>query len=412
MSGFVGETRGEVVSGPTAETLAPRPSDSSGRPVLEARGIVRRYGGAPVVDVERLAVSEGEVVAILGPNGAGKSTLFRLLALLEEPDEGQVLHFDRPVGSGDTAARRRIATVFQRPWLFRGNVSANVAYGLKVRRVRRSERKDRVRTALELTGISHLAHAGVHTLSGGEAQRVALARALVVEPDILFLDEPTSNLDVGVRQSFREDLRTIVERLGTTVVLITHDRSEALSLAHHVVLMRDGRIVQQGTADDVYSRPRDSFVAGFMGVRTVWPGLVTSAADGLCVVRVARGLSVEAVAAAAEGDAVGVAIRPEDVVVSRADAGGALPVTSARNRWPGVVESVRIVGPLAELWVDLAGDGAASGGGAAPGVAERLRLHVMVTRPSAADLGLEPGVRVVASVKATAVHLLETEEEG
>ncbi|MHB8870752.1 MAG: ABC transporter ATP-binding protein, partial [Thermoleophilia bacterium] len=326
-------------------------------PVLEARGLVRSYEGRRVVDVDHLSVAEGRVVAILGPNGAGKSTLFRLLALLEEPDGGEVLHFGRAVRRKDTAARREVATVFQRPWLFRGKVGANVEYGLRVRRLPRRERKDRVRRALELTGISHLADAGVQTLSGGEAQRVALARALVVEPAILFLDEPTSNLDVGVRQTFRDDLRAIVERLGTTVVLITHDRSEALSLAHHVVLMRDGRIVQQGPVDEVYSRPRDSFVAGFMGAKTVWTGVVAGTEGGLCSVRVAPGLVVEAVATATEGEEVGVAIRPEDVVLSRVDAGVVPSASSARNRWHGVIESVHVAGPLAELWVRLSGGG-------------------------------------------------------
>lgn len=394
---------------------------SAGGPILEARGLVRSYAGRRVVDVEHLAVTEGQVVAILGPNGAGKSTLFRLLALLEDRDEGDVVHFGRVTSRRDTAARRKVAAVFQRPWLFRGKVGANVEYGLKVRRVPRAERKERVQRALELTGISHLAEAGVQTLSGGEAQRVALARALVVEPAILFLDEPTSNLDVGVRQSFREDLRAIVERLGTTVVLITHDRAEALSLAQHVVLMREGRIVQQGPVDEVYSRPRDSFVADFMGVRTVWSGVVTRAAEGLCSVRVAPGLVVEAVAAAAEGDEVGVAIRPEDVVLSRPGSDGAPQATSARNRWPGVIESVRVTGPLAELWVSL-GTGPtawsrpgaeleAGGAHSRPGD-EAPRLHVVVTRPSVVDLGLEAGVRVVASVKATAVHLLDGGEEG
>lgn len=397
------------------------PQGASGdAPILEARGLVRSYGGRPVVDVEHLVVAEGQVVAVLGPNGAGKSTLFRLLALLEEPDAGRVAYFGRVVGRRDTAARRRIATVFQRPWLFRGKVRPNVEYGLKVRRVPRRERKDRVARALELTGISHLADAGVQTLSGGEAQRVALARALVLEPAMLFLDEPTSNLDVGVRQSFRDDLRAIVERLGTTVVLITHDRAEALSLAHRVVLMREGRIVQQGTVDEVYSRPRDSFVADFMGVRTLWSGVVTAAVDGLSSVGVAPGLVVQAVAPALEGDRVGVAIRPEDVVLSRDWSAETAP-TSARNRWRGVIESVRVVGPLAELWVDLeAGDPATppadvvSAGDVSRGVPgiRGHRLHALVTRPSVADLGLEVGVKVTASVKATAVHLLDGGEWG
>jgi molybdopterin-binding protein len=368
---------------------------------LEASGLVRAYNGRRVVDIEHVAVDEGQVVAILGPNGAGKSTLFRMLALLETPDEGVVSHFGSRVTARDTAARRRVASVFQRPFLFQGKVSSNVAYGLRVRRMSRKEVKSRVARALSLTAIEHLAGVEVRTLSGGEAQRVALARALVLEPSILFLDEPTSNLDVDVRQHLRRDLRSIVERLGTTVVLITHDRGEAFSLAQKVVLIRDGRIVQQGDVDEVYSRPKDAFVAGVMGAGTIWRGRVTRSVDGLCSVCVGEDLSVEVVAASALGDEVTLAIRPEDVAIARADDEEAPRVTSVRNRWQGVVASVNIAGPLADIWIDL--DGAASKYGS---------LRALVTRPSVDELALAPGVRVEAGVKATAVHLLDDDEDG
>ncbi|MHB9150397.1 MAG: ABC transporter ATP-binding protein [Thermoleophilia bacterium] len=368
---------------------------------LEASGLVRAYDGRRVVDVENMVVGEGQVVAVLGPNGAGKSTLFRMLALLENPDEGTVSYFGSPVTARDTAARRRVASVFQRPYLFQGKVRSNVAYGLRVRRMPRSEVKSRVASALSLTAIEHLADAEVKTLSGGEAQRVALARALVVEPSILFLDEPTSNLDVDVRQRLRRDLKTIVERLGTTVVLITHDRSEAFSLAQKVVLMRDGRIVQQGDVDEVYSQPKDAFVAGVMGAGTIWRGSVVRSSDGLCSVRVGDGLMVEAVAASEVGDGVALAIRPEDVAIARVEDGEALRVTSVRNRWLGVVESINIAGPLADIWIDLDGAGA-----------KHASLRALVTRPSVEELALAPGVRVEASVKATAVHLLDDTQDG
>ncbi len=368
---------------------------------LEASGLVRAYDGRRVVDVENMVVSQGQVVAVLGPNGAGKSTLFRMLALLESPDEGVVSYFGSRVTARDKAARRRVASVFQRPFLFQGKVRSNVAYGLRVRRLPRGEVRSRVARALALTGIEHLAAAEVKTLSGGEAQRVALARALVVEPSILFLDEPTSNLDVDVRQRLRRDLKAIVERLGMTVVLITHDRGEAFSLAQKVVLMRDGRIVQQGDVDEVYSQPKDAFVAGVMGAGTIWKGGVVRSSDGLCSVRVGGGLIVEIVAASALGEEVALAIRPENVTIARADDEGAPRLTSVRNRWPGVVASVNIAGPLADIWIDLDGGGA-----------NHDSLRALVTRPSVEELALAPGVRVEAGVKATAVHLLDDTEEG
>lgn len=368
---------------------------------LEAGGLVRAYDGRRVVDVENMVVGEGQVVAVLGPNGAGKSTLFRMLALLEDPDEGTVSYFGSRVTARDTAARRRVASVFQRPFLFQGKVRSNVAYGLRVRRLPRKEVKSRVASALSLTAIEHLADAEVKTLSGGEAQRVALARALVVEPSILFLDEPTSNLDVDVRQRLRRDLKTIVERLGTTVVLITHDRGEAFSLAQKVVLMRDGRIVQQGDVDEVYSRPKDAFVAGVMGAGTIWNGSVVRSSDGLCSVRVGDGLMVEAVAVSEVGDEVALAIRPEDVAIAPVEDGAAPRVSSVRNRWQGVVTAVNIAGPLADIWIDLDGVGA-----------KNASLRALVTRPSVEELALAPGVRVEAAVKATAVHLLDDSEDG
>ena len=178
--------------------------------------------------MDSLQVFEGEVLAILGPNGAGKTTLFRLLALLERPDAGSVAHFGKKVDTHDLGARRRTAAVFQRPLLFQGSVEQNVGFGLRFRRLSRREVGLRVNATLDLMGVSGLAGADMRTLSGGELQRVALARALVLEPEILFLDEPTSNLDVHVRRRFREDLRRVVENLAATVVIITHEHNEAL----------------------------------------------------------------------------------------------------------------------------------------------------------------------------------------
>lgn len=313
---------------------------------LEAWDLVKSYAGRRVVDVEHLAIEEGEVLAVLGPNGAGKSTLFRLLSLLEAAESGRIAHFGRPVKSGALAARRRTATVFQRPLLMQGNVRDNVAFGLKLRRVARAQRQEKVAWVLDLMGITGFADADVKTLSGGELQRVAIARALVLDPEILFLDEPTSNLDGNVSRRFREDLRDVVGRLGVTVVLITHDQNEALSLAHRVAVLREGRVVQEGSTDDVFARPSDRFVADFMGVETVWHGRVTACIDGLCTVLARNGHTAEAVAATptVEGDAVLLAMRPEDIALTPVAAGGpsggpAAP-TSVRNHWRGVVEDV------------------------------------------------------------------------
>ncbi|HSL70814.1 MAG TPA: ATP-binding cassette domain-containing protein, partial [Longimicrobiales bacterium] len=165
-----------------------------GDPVLELAGLQRRYGGRLVVDIETLEVKAGEILAILGPNGAGKSTLFRLLLLLERADRGELRLNGRALRWGDAEAHRRMAGLFQRPYLFSGSVRANVAYGLRARGMSRAEREARVAAALGDLGLSDLSERSVSSLSGGEAQRVALARTVVLEPDVLLLDEPTANL--------------------------------------------------------------------------------------------------------------------------------------------------------------------------------------------------------------------------
>ena len=338
---------GSVAAGGRSGALA------AGQPALEGWGLRKTYEGRTVVDVESLRVAAGEVFALLGPNGAGKSTLFRILALLEPPDQGRVAHFGQDVTVKDVRARRRIASVFQRPIFFPGVVDENVAYGLRVRKERGPSAAAKVEHALSLLGMEAFARQDVRTLSGGELQRVALARAFVLDPEVLFLDEPTSSLDPAARRRLREDLREIVRRLSMTVVLITHDQNEAFNLADRIAVVRDGRIVQEGSADEVFSRPTDSFVAEFMGLETIWRGTVERCDQGLCLVRTENGLPVEVVDEAVDGEAIGVTMRPEDVVLSLPGAGDGT-LTSARNHWRGTVEATSLAGPLVRVRLRLA----------------------------------------------------------
>ncbi len=220
------------------------------------------YAGRTVLDVERLAVMTGEILAVVGPSGAGKSTLLRLLNFLESPTVGTILFEGQPVPAGPPLALvRRVTTVFQRPLLLSRPVRDNVAYGLLLRG---ATADGRVNEALERVGLTGLAGEAAHKLSGGEMQRVALARALVLRPDVLLLDEPTANLDpynVGLIESIvREQNATHL----TTIVLVTHNVFQARRLAHRAGLLLGGNLIELAPTADFFERPRDPRTAAFV----------------------------------------------------------------------------------------------------------------------------------------------------
>lgn len=230
--------------------------------------VYRNLKGRPDVVAVREAsfeVAPGELVTLLGPSGCGKTTTLRMIAGFDLPTSGLIR-----IGGQDVTNlppnKRDTATVFQSYGLFpHMNVGENVAYGLKVRRVARSESEERVRAALALTGLSEYADRAPGRLSGGQQQRVALARSLVVEPGVLLLDEPLSNLDALLREQMRVEIRRIQKSLGITAVYVTHDRVEAMSLSDRIIVMKEGRVRQIGTPSAIYEDPDSVFVAGFVG---------------------------------------------------------------------------------------------------------------------------------------------------
>jgi molybdopterin-binding protein len=359
----------------------------AGTPLLRGESLVRRYGDRVVVDVSEIEVRAGEVLAVLGPNGAGKSTLFRLLALLEKPDDGRVLFNGSAAPAGETAVMRRISAVFQRPYLFDGTVSANIAYGLRARGMAAAESSRRVAAAMELLSLESLADKHVRTLSGGEAQRVGLARALVVEPVVLALDEPTLHLDVSVRRRFREDIERVARSHARGTLLITHDPGDAFALADRIAVMESGRIVQVGTPSELVLQPATAFVAEFTGAELLLSGVVSQRDGELVEVSLAQGARIWAVAhdpRAVIGEAVHVAYRPEDIALVTAD--GAAE-TSAMNRFAMVVESVIPAGAL--VHVRLSGP---------------LSLTAAITTRSMVALNVGPGSSVMAHLKAAALR--------
>ncbi|HOO74571.1 MAG TPA: ABC transporter ATP-binding protein [Tepiditoga sp.] len=210
-------------------------------------------------------IKPGELITLLGPSGCGKTTTLRMIAGFEVPTGGKII-----IGNEDVTQlppnKRDTATVFQSYGLFpHMTVFENVAYGLKLRKVSKSEIEERVIKTLDMVGLKHLAHRSPSRLSGGQQQRVALARSIIVEPSVLLLDEPLSNLDALLREQMRVEIRRIQKSLGITAVYVTHDRVEAMSLSDRVVLMNAGKIIQTGTPSEIYESPDSKFVAGFIG---------------------------------------------------------------------------------------------------------------------------------------------------
>ncbi len=234
--------------------------------IYRLRGMAQVYGARTVLEVPRLDVQAGEVLAVLGPSGAGKSTLLRLLGLLEAPARGEVRFHTgaRWATHADarTEERRQIAMVFQRPALLSRSVRANVAYGLRVRGEK--DARARIEAVLRRVSLDRLAKARAHTLSGGEAQRVALARALVLEPRVLLLDEPTANLDPANVRLIEGLIREQNAQFGTTIVLVTHSIFQARRLATRCALLIDGALVEVAPAAQFFDAPRDPRTRAFL----------------------------------------------------------------------------------------------------------------------------------------------------
>ncbi len=289
-------------------------SDANERPdALTIQGVSKSFHDPnhPAVDDLSLRIAPGETVALLGPSGCGKTTLLRLVAGFEAPDAGRVAVAGRTVSDATTFTppeARRIGFVFQDYALFPHlDVQQNVAFGLTG--LSRRERRERAREVMDLVGLTVFARRYPAQLSGGQQQRVALARALAPGPDLVLLDEPFSNLDAALREGTRQEVRRILARSGATTLLVTHDQEEAMAFADRLVVMRAGRLEQEGDPEATYRRPRTAFVAGFLGRTNLVRG---TAANG----RVTTALGTVPLDADAEGQVL-VSLRPEDLALTR-----------------------------------------------------------------------------------------------
>ena len=277
------------------------------QPLLEVEGLRKTFAHAEGAAVERvnLLVGEGELLALLGPSGCGKTTTLRMIGGFEQPDEGRVLFENRDI-THLTPEARGIGFVFQDYALFPHlSVLDNVKFGL--RKLSRADAKARAEEMLALVGLAELGKRRPHQLSGGQQQRVALARALAVAPKLILLDEPFSNLDAKMRVETRQEVRKLLKATGSAGILVTHDQEEALALADRIAVMDQGRVVQIGTPDEIYSNPVSEFVANFIGRSNI----LTGTADGMSVQTSFGNLPLSR---AANG-AVSLSVRPEQIML-------------------------------------------------------------------------------------------------
>ncbi len=321
---------------------------------VHVESLVVSYGATRVLNGVEVEIGDGEFFFLLGPSGCGKTTLLRSIAGFVEPSAGRIRFGERSM-TGVPPAKRDCGMVFQNYALWpHMTVFQNVAFGLDVRKVEKVEKERRVRQALALVQMEKFAERPPNRLSGGQQQRVALARALVVDPQVLLLDEPLSNLDAALRVELRGEIRDIQRRTGRTAVYVTHDRAEALALADRIAVLRDGRIEQLGTPEDLYERPVNPFVAGFVGDANRIEGRAAGAEAGGVVVegpfgRVAARATGGAVAA---GEDAFLVVRPERV---RLVAGGDASPRDDVNVLPGTVERRTFLGEMVQYDVRLAG---------------------------------------------------------
>jgi putative spermidine/putrescine transport system ATP-binding protein len=320
--------------------------------VVELRRVAKRYGAFTAVQPMDLAVEPGAFVTLLGPSGCGKTTTLRMIAGLAAPSDGDILIKGARVNDVPIH-RRNLGLVFQNYALFpHKTVFDNVAFGLKYRKVAKADIAQRVQRALALVQLPQMADRYPSQLSGGQQQRIALARAIVVEPDVLLLDEPLSALDANLREEMRVELKKIQDQLGITTIFVTHDQSEALAMSDKIVVMNEGWIEQEGSPEDVYTRPRSEFVARFLGNSNLLDGRVTARDTGTVQIEVDGVGEIRAAANGSDklqtGDRVRLVMRAEKLHLS-VEPNGEADATCL----PGRIEAVDYQGQAARYFVTV-----------------------------------------------------------
>jgi spermidine/putrescine transport system ATP-binding protein len=322
-------------------------------PTVRLDGVSKHFGDLVAVRELELDIESGEFFTMLGPSGCGKTTTLRMVAGFEEPTAGEI-RIDGQDVAGLPSYRRPTNTVFQSYALFPHlSVEENVAFGLRRKKVPKDEIKRRVQAELERVGLAAEINRKPNQLSGGQQQRVALARALVNFPKVLLLDEPLGALDLKLRKGLQLELKRIQRDVGITFVYVTHDQEEALTMSDRIAVMSNGVVEQVDTPEDVYERPRTTFVAGFIGVSNLMPGTVTRASGDRGTIKLDTGPEVEtSVDGIGTGERCHAVVRPEKLRIHQADEAGRDGLPSVE----GIVESSVYLGTSTQIAVKLAED--------------------------------------------------------
>ena len=371
-------------------------------PIIETKGLGQAYEKHQVLKDINLKIERGDFLALIGPSGAGKSTLIRLLDLIEIPSSGRI-YFDgidvtrsskirlnarrrMAFVSGKTRfkARRRMAFVQQKPTVFNMSVFSNVARGLKFRHEKKLAVRNKVEHVLDMVGMSDYKNRNARTLSGGEMQRVAIARALVTEPEVLFLDEPTANLDPASVAKIEAILASIISERKSALLMTTHDMAQGQRLAGKIGVLINGEILQVGTPKEIFFSPASMQVAEFVGIENILPGTVAGKENELAIIKV-NGVEIQAITDLAQGENVHVMIRPEDITFTKAR-----DSSSARNVFEGSINKIIPLGPLTRVEIDCG-----------------IPLLGVITTRSASELELTTGSKLFASFKATSIHVIK-----
>lgn len=357
--------------------------------LIKTVNISQAYDGREVLKNVNLEIDRSETFTLIGPTGSGKTTLIRILDLLDSPSSGSLL-FDGMDVTGMRAnqleARRRMSYVQQRPLVFTMNVFDNVICGLRWRHVKSTIARKKAEEALELVGMSDYGDRNAKTLSGGETQRVAIARAIVTEPEVLFLDEPTANMDPVSTAKIEEVLGRIINEKKTTVIMTTHNMSQGQRMASRMAVLMDGEIHQIGKPSEIFTSPTSKKVAEFVGVENILTGTVLKKENELTIVAIeGNGNQIQVVSECNVGERVNIIIRPEDVTFALTH-----EPTSARNNFTGTINCATLVGPLVRIEADCG-----------------FPLLGLVTKKSAEELNLTVGRQVFASIKVAAIRTVK-----